>query len=91
MATVPDIVPISDLRQDASGVIKRAAASQQPVFITQRGRAAAVMVSTFVVMVDMASLDMPAVAARAVVALRSCLASAEDCEGALPSPRATPA
>jgi len=45
MATVPDIVPISDLRQDASGVIKRAAASQQPVFITQRGRAAAVMVS----------------------------------------------
>ena len=46
MASVPDIVPITDLRQDASGVIKRAAASQQPVFITQRGRAAAVVVST---------------------------------------------
>ena len=45
MATVPDIVPITDLRQDASGVIKRATASQQPVFITQRGRAAAVVVS----------------------------------------------
>ena len=45
MSTVPDIVPITDLRQDASGVIKRAAASRQPVFITQRGRAAAVVVS----------------------------------------------
>ncbi|HJW75797.1 MAG TPA: type II toxin-antitoxin system Phd/YefM family antitoxin [Thermoleophilia bacterium] len=45
MASVPDIVPISDLRQDAAGVIKRAATSQKPVFITQRGRAAAVMVS----------------------------------------------
>ena len=45
MVTVPDIVPITDLRQDASGVIKRATASQQPVFITQRGRAAAVVVS----------------------------------------------
>ena len=45
MATVPDIVPISDLRQDAAGVIKRAATSHEPVFITQRGRPAAVMVS----------------------------------------------
>jgi prevent-host-death family protein len=45
MASVPDIVPITDLRQNASGVIRRATASQQPVFITQRGRAAAVVVS----------------------------------------------
>jgi len=45
MSAVPDIVPITDLRQDASGVIKRAAASRQPVFITQRGRVAAVVVS----------------------------------------------
>jgi prevent-host-death family protein len=45
MSTVPDIVPITDLRQDASGVIKRAVASRQPVFITQRGRVAAVVVS----------------------------------------------
>lgn len=44
MASVPDIVPITDLRQDASGVIKRASDTQQPVFITQRGRAAAVVV-----------------------------------------------
>ena len=46
MSAVPKIIPISDLRQDAAGVIKRAAASGEPVFITQRGRAAAVMVST---------------------------------------------
>ena len=45
MASVPDTVPVTDLRQDAAGVIKRAADSQAPVFITQRGRAAAVLVS----------------------------------------------
>lgn len=45
MSAVPKIVPISDLRQDAAGVIKRAATSREPVVITQRGRAAAVMVS----------------------------------------------
>ena len=46
MSTVPTIIPISDLRQDTAGVIKRAALSHEPVFITQRGRAAAVMVDT---------------------------------------------
>ena len=45
MATVPKIVPISDLRQDATGIVKLVATSREPVFITQRGRAAAVMVS----------------------------------------------
>lgn len=45
MSTVPNIVPISDLRRDAADVIKRAGVSGEPVFITQRGRAAAVMVS----------------------------------------------
>ncbi len=45
MTAVPKIVPISDLRQDATGVVKRVTASREPVFITQRGRAAAVMVS----------------------------------------------
>ena len=45
MSSLPTILPISDLRSDAAGVIKRAAASQEPVVITQRGRAAAVMVS----------------------------------------------
>jgi len=46
MSAFPTIVPISDLRQDAAGVIKRAALSREPVFITQRGRPAAVMVDT---------------------------------------------
>ncbi len=45
MSAVPNIVPISDLRQDASGIVKRAASSGEPVFITQRGRASAVLVS----------------------------------------------
>lgn len=45
MGAIPKLVPISDLRQDAAGVIKRTASSDEPVFITQRGRAAAVMVS----------------------------------------------
>jgi prevent-host-death family protein len=46
MSAIPTIIPISDLRQDASGIVKRAAATGDPVFITQRGRATAVMVST---------------------------------------------
>jgi len=45
MVKAPKIIPISDLRQDASGVIKRVAASRDPLFITQRGRATAVMLS----------------------------------------------
>jgi prevent-host-death family protein len=45
MAHSPKIIPISDLRQDASGILKRMAASHDPLFITQRGRATAVMVS----------------------------------------------
>jgi prevent-host-death family protein len=44
MSGFPTIIPISELRQDAAGVIKRATLSHEPVFITQRGRAAAVMV-----------------------------------------------
>jgi len=45
MQKTPKIIPISDLRQDASGVIRRISTSREPLFITQRGRAAAVMVS----------------------------------------------
>ena len=45
MTKVPDIVPISDLRQDAANVLERMRRSREPVVITQRGRAAAVMVS----------------------------------------------
>jgi prevent-host-death family protein len=46
MSTIPRIIPISDLRQDAAGVIKRATENDEPVFITQRGRASAVLMST---------------------------------------------
>jgi prevent-host-death family protein len=42
---IPEIVPVSDLRQDAARVIKRVRASSGPLVITQRGRAAAVMLS----------------------------------------------
>lgn len=45
MAKAPKIIPISDLRQNASDVVKQVSSSREPVFITQRGRAAAVVVS----------------------------------------------
>ena len=45
MPSAPKIIPISDLRQNASDVVKNVSSSREPVFITQRGRAAAVMVS----------------------------------------------
>jgi len=45
MARVPDIIPITDLRQDAAAALKRVQSSRQPVVITQRGRAAAVLLS----------------------------------------------
>jgi len=45
MPKAPKIIPISDLRQNASEIIKRMTSSREPVFITQRGRASAVMVS----------------------------------------------
>ena len=45
MPNAPKIIPISDLRQNASDVVKNVSSSREPVFITQRGRAAAVMVS----------------------------------------------
>ncbi len=45
MARVPAIVPVSDLRQDAARVLKEVRDSDEPVFITQRGRATAVLMS----------------------------------------------
>lgn len=45
MARVPAIIPVTELRQDAAAALKRARDSRQPVVITQRGRAAAVLVS----------------------------------------------
>jgi len=45
MSTIPDIIPITDLRQDAAKVLDRVKSSGKPLIVTQRGRAAAVMVS----------------------------------------------
>jgi len=45
MAKVPDIMPVTDLRQDAASALRRVRESRQPLIITQRGRAAAVMIS----------------------------------------------
>ena len=44
MASVPDIIPVSDLRQDAAGTLRRVNRSRQPLVVTQRGRATAVLV-----------------------------------------------
>ena len=45
MSRVPSIVPISDLREDAAKILSKMENRHEPVVITQRGRAAAVMVS----------------------------------------------
>ena len=45
MARLPSIVPVSDLRQDSATVLKQLRESDEPIVITQRGRAAAVMVN----------------------------------------------
>jgi prevent-host-death family protein len=45
VSKVPGIIPVTDLRQDAAAALKRLRASKQPLVITQRGRAAAVLMS----------------------------------------------
>lgn len=45
MSRIPQIVPITDLRQDAAAVLRRIRTAKQPLFVTQRGRAAAVLLS----------------------------------------------
>jgi len=45
MARIPKIVPITDLRQDAAAVLRRIRTLKQPLVVTQRGRAAAIMLS----------------------------------------------
>jgi prevent-host-death family protein len=45
MARVPEIIPISDLRQRAADVLRKVRDSDEPLVITQRGRPAAVMLS----------------------------------------------
>ena len=45
MVKLPDIVPVTDLRQDAAAVLRKVRGSRGPLVITQRGRAAAVLLS----------------------------------------------
>lgn len=45
MAKVPKIVPVTDLRQDAAAVLKELQSLAGPLVITQRGRAAGVLLS----------------------------------------------
>jgi prevent-host-death family protein len=44
MAKIPTIIPVSDLRRDAAALLKALHDSKEPMFITQRGRAAAVLI-----------------------------------------------
>ena len=45
MSRIPAIIPVSDLRQDAARILEGVKKSSEPVFITQRGRATAVLMS----------------------------------------------
>ena len=42
---IPDIIPVTDLRQEAAAVFKRLQDSVDPLVVTQRGRAIAVILS----------------------------------------------
>lgn len=45
MAVLLEMIPVSDLRQDAATTLKRLERSRNPIVITQRGHAAAVLMS----------------------------------------------
>lgn len=40
-----NVIPVSDFRQDAAAIISRVAKTKEPLVITRRGRAAAVLIS----------------------------------------------
>ena len=42
---IPEIIPMTDLRQDAAAVLKKLQDSADPLVVTQRGRAIAVIQS----------------------------------------------
>ncbi|MCP3889225.1 MAG: type II toxin-antitoxin system Phd/YefM family antitoxin [Desulfobulbaceae bacterium] len=44
MGKLSNIIPISDLRKDAANILKQLKNQKDPLIITQRGRAAAVMI-----------------------------------------------
>lgn len=43
MSKLANIIPVSDLRQDAAKILKKLNKDNEPLIITQRGRAAAVL------------------------------------------------
>jgi len=45
MGKIPEMVPVSDFRQDAAEVLKKLKSGSGPLVVTQRGRAVAVMQS----------------------------------------------
>lgn len=45
MAKVPSTIPLSQLQQDASRALKRVRKSKRPPFVTERGKATAVLLS----------------------------------------------
>lgn len=45
MGKLLNIIPVSDLRQDAAKVLKQLRNNKEPLIITQRGRASAVLIS----------------------------------------------
>ena len=44
MGKLMNILPVSDLRQDAAKILKQLREKKEPIVITQRGRAAAVII-----------------------------------------------
>jgi len=44
MGKLLDILPVSDLRQGAAKILKKLRNNKEPIIITQRGRAAAVII-----------------------------------------------
>jgi prevent-host-death family protein len=44
MSKLTNIIPVSDLRQNAANILKKLNKNNEPLIITQRGRAAAVMI-----------------------------------------------
>ena len=45
MGSLPNIIPVSDLRQNAANILKQAREKDEPIFITQRGRTAGILQS----------------------------------------------
>lgn len=45
MPHIPEVIPMSDLRRGTTDLLKRVRASREPMVVTHRGRAAAVLLS----------------------------------------------